>query len=222
MAGVWDIVAILNRFELNESKLEHIARVLSRGIMIGAAIFLPAVVRYENIIFRLLVFCLFTIATSAHIAFNWAAVKRYYFFALVIVILPVSVMLPYSQTSIYLLLDRVPILIAVTGLCIEEFSRLLRLLMADSRFEPPDVNPEPNEDLNIHILDRNDDLFVHMDGGENAEYNTPSHSSSDISLSNVGSGRLPSSCDTMTRMFWSDHLDANHEHEEDNGHGSEG
>lgn len=102
--------------------------------------------------------------------------------------------------------------------------RLLRHLMSDSRFEPPDVDPEPNEDLNIHIYDRNDDsdLFAYMDGGEIADYHTPSQTSSDISLSNVGSGKLPSSCDTMTRTFWPDDLDQTYEYEEENGHENEG
>ncbi|KAI0898646.1 hypothetical protein F4806DRAFT_368334 [Annulohypoxylon nitens] len=101
---------------------------------------------------------------------------------------------------------------------------LHRNLMADARFEPPDANPEPDEDLNIHIHDRNDesDLFAYMDGGGIADYHTPSQASSDISLSNVGSGKLPSSCDTMTRTFWPDGLDQNHEYEEENRHDSEG
>lgn len=54
MSDVRGTAAIPNHLEPNENKIEHVARVMSRGIMIGAAISLPVMMRHENIVYGLL------------------------------------------------------------------------------------------------------------------------------------------------------------------------
>ncbi|KAI2465076.1 hypothetical protein F4781DRAFT_435808 [Annulohypoxylon bovei var. microspora] len=95
------------------------------------------------------------------------------------------------------------------------FYKLLHLT-PDSRFIPPDGGSEVDEH-SIHMLGIVDEYFAHMDGGQGEQYHTPSQVSSDISLSNAGPGRLPPSCDTMTRTFWPDNIDQNRECRKDDG-----
>ncbi|KAI1461747.1 hypothetical protein F4805DRAFT_413219 [Annulohypoxylon moriforme] len=200
MPDIRSLVLVWTWFAIAETKLEPMLRVASRGSMIGAAILISAIAQYENSFYRLLVSCVFMVGTFVHVLLNWQAVKRYFFLALIGIMLPGLITLPYSKASIPLLFDRLPILIMLMGLFIEEFSRLLRCLMPDPRLVPPDVVSKPDEDSVPPILGHDKDLFAHMDGGEMEQYNTPSQASSDISLSNVGPGKLPSSCDTMTHL----------------------
>ncbi|KAI0890724.1 uncharacterized protein GGS22DRAFT_17701 [Annulohypoxylon maeteangense] len=222
MADTRSLMFVWEWLAATDTKLGHLCRVLSRGFMIGTAILLPVVTQYENSFYRFLVSCIFMVATFAHFAFNWEGVKRYALFALATMFLSGLATVPFSKASVPLLLDRLPILIMMTGLWIEEIPRLFKRLMTDPRFVPPDVGSEPDRDPVLPTLDHDKELFAHMDGAEREQFNTLSQVSSDISLSHVGSGKLPSSCDTMTRAFWPDLLDRSDKRRESDGDEDEG
>ncbi|KAI0842918.1 hypothetical protein F5Y06DRAFT_76672 [Hypoxylon sp. FL0890] len=208
----------LGHHEAQEPKFVRIGRVPSRGFMIGAAIFFPATLHLDNAFYRYLVLCTFSISTIIHIACNWEAVRRYFFLALVTIAMPSVVTLPFSEGSVPLLLGRLPILIMLMGLFIEEYSR--RFMpnsrnwerAPDPRLSPSAADYKAGGEYILLPPGLHDELVVHMYGGERDQYRAPSQVSSEISLSTVGSGRLPSSCDTMTRAFWCNELVEDHKH----------
>lgn len=174
-------------------------------MMIGAALLLPAI-QHENTFYRNLTWCIFWIATFIHNALNWQAVVRHYYLALVATIGPILFMLPYSEVSLYSVLDRFPTLIMTMSLFIEEYSR--HDMPRENQWErAPSPRRAPLDGLEfgrrsvVLISGQREELLVHMKGGEGEQYHPPSQASSDISLSAV-SGRLPSSCDTKVRNFW--------------------
>ncbi|KAI1376256.1 hypothetical protein F4677DRAFT_86294 [Hypoxylon crocopeplum] len=209
-----------DRFEAYETKFEHGSRVLSRGLMIGAGMFLSVIDR-ENKIYRYLLY-IFGTSLFIHNALNWEAVKRYFTPVLAMTSALVLVTLPYSDGSVSRLLDRVPIYIMLMSLFIEELSRHLK---SYSRHWERAPNPrqaslnadlKPYEQLAAFIPPRREELFDHMEGGEENGYHVPSQVSSDISLPTLGCGRLPSSCDSMTRSFWPNEAVPGHEPREEN------
>ncbi|OTA86771.1 hypothetical protein M434DRAFT_147732 [Hypoxylon sp. CO27-5] len=187
---------------------EHIRRVPIRGIMIGAALFFPAAIQYEHSFYQYLALCIFFISTVFHIAFNWKVVRRYFFLALVTIAMFSIVTLPCPLGSVPLLLGRLPILVMLMSLFIEECYRCFIPnsrhweRAPDQRLLPTDANSEA-EGEPVPLTPRGrEELLVHMNGGERIQYSASSQVSSDISLSNVGPGRLPPSCDTIIRPFW--------------------
>ncbi|KAI1106646.1 hypothetical protein F4804DRAFT_330063 [Jackrogersella minutella] len=164
-------------------------RVLSRGIMVGAAFILSAFAQYEDAFYQNLIFFIFAISTSTHIILNWEAFKRYFFLALITVFVPTLVTLPYPQGSMSSLLHRLPILIMTMNLLIEEYYRRFtdnrhweRDRIPDPGLVPPDAESEVEEYPIIPMSGQSDELLVYMNGGEREQYQAPSQVSSDISL----------------------------------------
>ncbi|KAI1406835.1 hypothetical protein F5Y13DRAFT_148841 [Hypoxylon sp. FL1857] len=215
----------LGHYEAHESEFVRIGRVASRGFMIGAAIFSPATLQHENAFYRYLVLYILSISTVIHIAFNWEAVRRHFFLALVTIAMPSIVMVPYSEGSVQLLLGRLPILIMSMSLFVEFFEEYSRRFTPntrhwgrapDPRLLQLDADSEAEGEPVPLTPGRHDELLAHMNGGERDQYRAPSQVSSEISLSTVGSGRLPSSCDTRIRAFWCDALVEGHERRREN------
>ncbi|KAI1465712.1 uncharacterized protein F4812DRAFT_109123 [Daldinia caldariorum] len=188
------------------------ARVLSGGIMVGTAMFLPVLpaIQYEDDVYRYLLFLLFGASTIVHNALIWEAVVDYFFLALVTTIGVILITLLHSGVSVSFLLGRVPLLIASMSLFVEECSRRFgpnsrqRKKAPDPKLIPPDAGVVMDEQPVFLTLSHHSELLSHMYGGETRQYNASSQHSSEISLSNVGPGRLPSSCDSMVRIFWRD------------------
>ncbi|KAI0102320.1 hypothetical protein F4776DRAFT_493019 [Hypoxylon sp. NC0597] len=196
--------------EPHELEFGRIRRVLVQGIMIGGALFFPAALQYEDTFYQYLALCIFFISTVFHIALNWKVVSRYFLLALVTIAMLFSIVtLPYSEGSIPLLLGGLSILVMLMGLFIEEYFRCFAPnsryweRAPDHQLLPTDAGSDAEKPVPL-TPGRRDELLVHMNGGEKNQYSASSQVSSEISLSNIGSGRLPSSCDTMTRAFWHD------------------
>ncbi|OTB14357.1 hypothetical protein K445DRAFT_23763 [Daldinia sp. EC12] len=191
-------------------------RVLSGGIMVGTAMFLPALpaFQYNDDFYRYLLFLGFGIATIVHNAFIWEAVVDYFVLALVTTIAVILITAFQSNVSVYCLLGRVPAFIALMSLFIEECARRFgqnsrqRKKVPDPKLIPPDAGVNVDGQSVSFTLSHRDELFSHIYGGETRQYNTPSLHSSDISLPNDGPGRLPSSCDSVIRGFWRDECES--------------
>ncbi|KAI1653027.1 hypothetical protein F4813DRAFT_394058 [Daldinia decipiens] len=185
-------------------------RVVSGGIMVGAAMLLPAF-QHEEAFYRYLILWLFGISTLVHNALIWEAVVNYFFLALATIVAVIFVTTPHSNVSVSFLLGRVPLLIALMSLFVEDCSRRFN---QNSRYrkkaqDPKLIPPGAESDVDGHsffMLGPHDELFSHMNGGGMRQYNASSQHSSEISLSNLGPGRLPSSCDSMIRDFWREDL----------------
>ncbi|KAI8965883.1 hypothetical protein F5Y11DRAFT_259811 [Daldinia sp. FL1419] len=184
-------------------------KVLSKGIMVGAAMFLP-VFQHEDPLYRYLILWLFGISTFVHNALIWEAVVDYFFMALVVIVTVILITIPRSNISIYFLLGRIPLLIALMSLFVEECSRRFnqngrrRRKAPDPKLIPPDDEVDMDKHPVLSMLNDRGELLSHMTGGEMGQYTAPSQHSSEISLSNIGPGRLPSSCGSMVRNFWHD------------------
>ncbi|KAI0175767.1 hypothetical protein GGR52DRAFT_328507 [Hypoxylon sp. FL1284] len=114
-----------------------ISEVLPRGIMIGSALLLT-VIQYENTFHQNL--------------------------ALVVVVIPILIALPYSHISLSFLSSRVPIIIVFMSLFIEEYSR--SEMRHRRRWErAPSARRVLLDDLEVnhHALD--DGLLLHINGG---------------------------------------------------------
>ncbi|KAH9994166.1 hypothetical protein F4779DRAFT_219444 [Xylariaceae sp. FL0662B] len=213
--------------EAYATRFEDAARILARGGMIGSAIILPAI-RHENSFYQYLTLCIFGISTLVYNALNWRAVIRYYFLALATVIVPVIVTVPHHDVSmVSFLLNRMPVLVMLSSLVIEEYSRLDRkplgseevpmapLLDGTHGHNTPHglrwrmsahTSSEGDNDLLPLPAGQRDALLVHMQGAERESYRPPSHEPSEISLSSAPAEFPPSSYDSMTRSFWHDGL----------------
>ncbi|KAI0848962.1 hypothetical protein F5Y00DRAFT_262119 [Daldinia vernicosa] len=200
-------------------------RMLSGGIMVGAAMLLPAF-QHEEAFYRYLILWLFGISTFVHNALIWEAVVNYFFLALVMIVAVIFIMIPHSDVSASFLLGRVPLLISLMSLFVEDCSRRFnqnnrhRKKAQDPKLVPPGADSDM-DGRSFFMLGHRDELFSHMNGGEIRQYNASSQHSSDISLSNLGPGRLPSSCDTMIRDFWRDESGSLNECEKGEGQGEE-
>ncbi|KAI1802480.1 hypothetical protein F4811DRAFT_554839 [Daldinia bambusicola] len=180
--------------------------------MVGAAMFLPVLpaIQYEDDFYRYLLFLLFGASTIVHNALIWKAVVDYFSLALVTTIGVILITLLHSGVSVSLLLGRIPLLIASMSLFVEECSRRFgpnsreRKKAPDPKLIPPDAGVDVDEQPAFLTLSHHSELLSHMYGGETRQYNASSQHSSEISLSNVGPGRLPSSCGSMVRIFWRD------------------
>ncbi|OTB02329.1 hypothetical protein M426DRAFT_198751 [Hypoxylon sp. CI-4A] len=191
----------------HETNLEYMLKVFPRGIMIGSAAILGAIVPYEDLIYRYLALGIFATSTIIHCALNWKAIARHFLLALVTTVIPGLVMAP--EFSISFLLGRVPILIMLMIMVAEYYSRIpmlddnLWIRAPDARLIPPDAYSDMDKQPRILMLRRDEELFRHMNGGDEEQYHAPSQVSSEISLSVEEDGILPSSCDTMIRNnFW--------------------
>ncbi|KAI1642412.1 uncharacterized protein F4817DRAFT_352921 [Daldinia loculata] len=186
------------------------ARVLSGGIMVGAAMLLPAF-QHEEAFYRYLILWLFGISTLVHNALIWEAVVNYFFLALATTVAVIFITIPHSNVSVSFLLGRAPLLIALMSLFVDDCSRRFnqnshhRKKARDPKLIPPGAESDV-DGHSFFMLGPHDELFSHMNGGEMRQYNAPSQHSSEISLSNLGPGRLPSSCGSMIRDFWRDDL----------------
>ncbi|KAI0116973.1 hypothetical protein F4814DRAFT_459216 [Daldinia grandis] len=183
-------------------------RVLSGGIMVGAAMLLPAF-QHEEPFYQYLILCLFGISTFVHNTLIWEAVVNYFFLALATTVAVIFITIPHSSVSVSFLLGRTPLLISLMSLFVENCSRRFnqnsryRKKAHDLKLIPPGVESD-TDGRSLHVLGHHDELFSYMNGGEMRQYNVLSQHSSEISLSNLGPGRLPSSCDSMIRDFWRD------------------
>ncbi|OTA69300.1 hypothetical protein K449DRAFT_428740 [Hypoxylon sp. EC38] len=179
----------------------RIRRVPVRGIMIGAALFFPAALQHEHSFYQYLALCIFSISTVFHIAFNWK---------IILLLSPGYDCYVFNRhTTLFglrpYIVQRGEILTSISHV------ELLRCFIPNNRHweRAPDQRLLPTyadseaEGEPIPLTPRGrDELLVHMNGGERIQYSASSQVSSDISLSNVGPGRLPSSCDTIIRPFW--------------------
>ncbi|KAI6088804.1 hypothetical protein F4821DRAFT_257649 [Hypoxylon rubiginosum] len=198
-----------DRSEIHGTGLGHANRVLvlSRGVMIGTALILPAIQR-EGAFYQYLIIGAFLISTLIYNDLNWRAVVRHFFLSLVGVVILILTTLPWSHISLSFLPSRIPIFVTFMSLLIEEYSRLVTLHSRPWERAPnlrqalPDANLEGIKRALVYQRSHQDELLFHTNGGEGGQYSPPSHTSSEISLTTSAPGRLPSSADTMVREFW--------------------
>ncbi|KAI5867050.1 hypothetical protein GGS23DRAFT_303242 [Durotheca rogersii] len=204
-------MTISDHLEAYEARFGHAGKVLSQGTMFGAAVY-PAI-RQDGVFYRYIAICVFCISALIYYSLNRRAVARHFFLALFAVVVPAIVLVPYSGTSISVLLGRVPFLVAMMSVFIEECSRHI-----PRDAGPRQRNPEPRRmpsPGSFYTYDQDRDaLLAHMNGGHRARYTPPSQGSSeDLSLPGEF-GSLPSSCDTMTRSFFPGYSNRRYEHEQ--------
>ncbi|KAI2615637.1 hypothetical protein GGR54DRAFT_260311 [Hypoxylon sp. NC1633] len=209
MTSTGDSLRMAGGVEADEANPEYATRVFSGGIMIGAALFL-LVLTWDNSSYRDLSLWIFVTSTFVYNVLQWEAVVKYFNLALlaVTVFVLVALLLGFEISAIGLL-RLVPVCIASTSFLIGDFSRC-RIRHNRYRERTPSAGPVPS-DVNPKLYgtpfhsvqsDRNE-LVIHMNGGVDNSYHEPSQGSSEMSLSSVESGSLPSSLDSNTRgFFW--------------------
>ncbi|KAI1082966.1 hypothetical protein F5B20DRAFT_490983 [Whalleya microplaca] len=214
------------RLEAYKANFDDTARILSGGGMIGSAILFP-VIRHDSFFYQYLTMYIFGISTLIYNALNWRAVMRYYFLALVTVLVPVIIVVPYGDASTFSFpLERMPLLVMLWSLAIDEYARLAgrplgseEVPMAPSLAGTPAYNASDGlrwrrmsvrslsewGDRSFPLLpDQRDALLMHMQGAEREFSHPSSQEPSDISLSSALAEAVPSSYDSMTRSFWHD------------------
>ncbi|KAI4868712.1 hypothetical protein F4820DRAFT_103259 [Hypoxylon rubiginosum] len=185
------------------------SRVLSRGIMVGSALVLRAM-QHEGTFYQYLIISIFFISTLVHNALNWKAVVRHFFLAFVVVVIPILLTLPHSHIWLSFQPSRISIVLMVMSLFIEEYSRLVSPHSRHWERAPSqrrallETDLEVNNRAVIFMNNGHGDLLLHTNGGGGRQYHPPSQASSEISLTTSAPGRLPSSCDTVVRGFWSE------------------
>jgi hypothetical protein len=113
---------------------EEFVRLLSWGAMIGSAL---AQLAMDNAFYRSLSLGIFGVSVLAHHMLNWRAVAYFLFLPVILMLATFAVMLPCPDLTVIFVLQRLPLLITVLNLIMEEVFRRMT-----SPGQPADRSPE--------------------------------------------------------------------------------
>ncbi|KAI1338486.1 hypothetical protein F5Y15DRAFT_385913 [Xylariaceae sp. FL0016] len=221
MAGTRCFSSVFAHLRRLTPRGEQFVDILSRGCMYGAAFVIPklqhtGVGRLDSCA----TLAISGVSTIVYVILNWKAVYSYVHLAAAIIAIPlVLIASPLSRVSFHDILDRLPLVLALTSFLIDQLAKFHgKSEFPDRRHSPRGTpgsltphsvslrsvnpggmnsHPAPGSSLSPESLDR---LFSFTQ--PYGQSHPPSQRSSDLSLHSDDRKSFPSSWDSQTRGFW--------------------